>query len=175
MKYKKVFFLLIVIGLYEIINTTKSYSLEFKEVIYNGECIKGGSLKGNVELFHSLKAKGIQLAKIYKINLTFTEDNLKYCNLEEAYLTHNPFTQEKLIRKLPIMSIHFLTTPYNPKYIPQSISLRSGGNVPIQCILFQIKDIKISDISKRFVQVIVNNETGKHGKDSTENRTKICK
>ena len=175
MKYKKVFFLLIVIGLYEIINTTKSYSLEYKEIIYNGECTKGGSLKGNVELFHSLKAKGIQLAKIYKINLTFTEDDLQYCNLQEAYLTHNPFTQEKLIRKLPTMNINFTTTPYNPKYIPQSITLTSGANIPIQCILFQIKDIKISDISKRFVQVIVNNETGKHEKDSTENRTKICK
>ena len=143
--------------------------------MYNGACLNGGTLKLNSATIDKLSKNGFDLAKIYNFNLTFNKDDLKYCNLVERYLTNNPFTGEKLKNKIAKITLTFTPEPYNPKYIPQYVSLTTGGAVPVSCGLYQIADIKKNNINDRFIQIIINNSNFEHSKDSNEARKKICK
>ena len=143
--------------------------------MYNGACLNGGTLKLNSTTIDKLSKNGFDLAKIYNFNLTFNQKDLKYCNLEEKYLTKNYFTGEKLKNKIPVMYLTFTPTPYNPNYMPQYISYSIGGPTLPACGLYQIADIKKNNINDRFIQIIVNNNNFKHSRDDAGARERICK
>ncbi len=170
LNYKNFFFLLIIFVFNSFCNNLKA-----DEVLYNGTCINGGEFKPNSITLDGLLKNGFDLAKIYNFNLTFNQKDLKYCNLAEKYLTNNPFTGEKLKNKIPMMTLNFTPTPYNPRYIPQYVSLTLGGTLPLSCSIYQIADIKKNNINDRFIQIIVNNNNFKHSKDDTGARERICK
>lgn len=150
-------------------------NLKADEILYNGTCINSGGLKANTATLDGLLKNGFDLAKIYNFNLTFNQKDLKYCNLEEKYLTKNYFTGEKLKNKIPVMYLTFTPTPYNPNYIPQYISYSIGGpTLPASCSLYLITDIKKSNNDKS-IQIIINNNNLKHSKDIAGGRETICK
>ena len=168
--FKNIYFLLIFFSFNSFCGNLKA-----EEVLYNGACLNGGTLKLNSTTIDKLSKNGFDLAKIYNFNLTFNKKDLKYCNLVERYLTNNPFTGEKLKNKIAKITLTFTPEPYNPKYIPQYVSLTTGGAVPVSCGLYQIADIKKNNINDRFIQIIINNSNFEHSKDSNEARKKICK
>jgi hypothetical protein len=150
-------------------------NLKADEVLYNGTCINSGGLKANTATLDGLLKNGFDLAKIYNFNPTFNQKDLKYCNLEEKYLTKSPFTGEKLKNKVPVMYLTFTPTPYNPNYMPQYISYSiGGGTLPASCSLYLITDIKKSNNDKS-IQIIINNNNLKHRKDIAGSRETICK
>ena len=170
LNYKNIFFLLIIFVFNSFCNILKA-----DEVLYNGTCINGGTLKLNSTTIDKLSKNGFDLAKIYNFNLTFNQKDLKYCNLEEKYLTKNYFTGEKLKNKIPVMYLTFTPTPYNPNYMPQYISYSIGGpTLPASCSLYLITDIKKSNNDKS-IQIIINNNNLKHSKDIAGGRETICK
>ena len=149
-------------------------NLKADEILYNGTCINSGGLKANTATLDGLLKNGFDLAKIYNFNPTFNQKDLKYCNLEEKYLTKNYFTGEKLKNKIPVLYLTFTPTPYNPNYMPQYISYSIGGTLPPSCSLYLITDIKKSN-NEKFVQIIINNNNLKHSKDIAGGRETICK
>jgi hypothetical protein len=150
-------------------------NLKADEVLYNGTCINGGGLKADTATLDELLKKGFDLAKIYNFNLTFNQKDLKYCNLQEKYLTNNPFTGDKLKNKIPVLYLTFTPTPYNPNYMPQYISYSIGGaTLPASCSLYLITDIKKNNNDKS-IQIIINNNNFKHSKDIAGGRETICK
>jgi hypothetical protein len=170
LNYKNIFFLLIIFVFNSFCNILKA-----DEVLYNGTCINGGTLKLNSTTIDKLSKNGFDLAKIYNFNLTFNQKDLKYCNLVEKYLTINPFTGEKFKNKIATITLTFTPEPYNPKYIPQYVSLTTGGYVPASCGIYQIADIKKNNINDRFIQIIINNNNFKHSRDDAGARERICK
>ena len=167
--FKNIYFLLIIFAFNSFCSNLKA-----EEVLYNGACLNGGTLKLNSTTIDKLLKNGFDLANKYNFNLTFNQKNLKYCNLTQKYLTNNLLTGEKLKNKIETITLTFTPEPYNPKYIPQYVSLTTGGYVPASCGLYQIADIKKNNDDK-FIQIIINNSNFEHSKDSNEARKKICK
>lgn len=155
---------------YQLINiNTYTYA---DEIIYNGTCTDGVTVKFDTISLENMSYTGFDLAKIYKFNVTFNKKDLKYCNLIEKYLTNNPFTGEKLQNKIAMINLMFTPTPYNPNGNTQYINLIAGGTIPLSCVVYQIADVKKNN--DRFLQLIVNSNKSLHKKDSTSARQKIC-
>ena len=167
--YKKIYFLIF------FFNFLLCNILKADEVLYNGVCLNGGTFKANSTTLDGLLKNGFYLANKHNFNLTFDRNDLKYCNLVEKYLTNNPFTGEKLTNKVAMMTINFTPTPYNPNYMPQYVSVTTGGALPQRCAVYQIADLKKNNINDRFIQIIFNSSNFEHSKDSNEARKKICK